>query len=68
MLVKPNYIVYTSVNTKPFNIVTLDDGDGMSPSGLHHVVHYSPFSAGGAELQNIVNVNAPTTFRSISSS
>ena len=31
-------------------------GDGVPASVLHHVVQYSPFSAGGAELQNLVKV------------
>ena len=38
-------------------IVTRYHGDGVVVSGLHHVVHYSPFSAGGAELHNLVIVD-----------
>ena len=38
------------------DIVSLDYRDGVPGSGLHHVVHYSPFSAGGAELHNLVKV------------
>ena len=45
----------TSVNTKLFNIVTIvDHGDGVFVSAIHHVVQYSPFFAGGAELHNLV--------------
>ena len=43
------------------NIVSFDDGDGVVGSGLHHVVHYSPFSAGGAELHNLVKVVSITS-------
>ena len=46
----------TSVNTKLLYILTRDHGHGVVLSGLHHVVQYSPFSAGGAELHNLVKV------------
>ena len=50
------YSIFQLLAAKLNDIVSLDDGDGVVPSGLHHVVQYSPFSAGGAELQNLVKV------------
>ena len=50
------YSIFQLLAAKLNDIVSLDDRDGVVVSGLHHVVQYSPFSAGGAELHNLVKV------------
>ena len=50
------YSIFQLLAAKLNDIVSLDDGDGVEGSAVHHVVQYSPFSAGGAELHNVVKV------------
>ena len=59
-LLPQNAIIYFPPNARELKLTEIHNliggyyGDCVEVSGLHHVVQYSPFSAGGAELHNLV--------------
>ena len=50
------YSIFQLLAAELNDIVSLDYGDGVVLSGLHHVVQYSPFSADWIELHNFAKV------------
>ena len=66
-LLPQNAIIYFPKKTQELKSTVIHNliggyyWDGVVVSGLHHVVQYSPFSAAGAELHNVVKVEVSIT-------